>query len=52
LWARSKGLPATSVAELAEDPVLRAEIDAAVAAANSRLSRPEQVKTYRILARG
>ncbi|GIE81670.1 long-chain acyl-CoA synthetase [Actinoplanes philippinensis] len=52
LWARSKGLPATTVAELADDPALRAEIDAAVAAANSRLSRPEQVKTYRVLARG
>jgi long-chain acyl-CoA synthetase len=52
LWARSKGLPATTVAELADDPVLRAEIDAAVAAANAKLSRPEQVKTYRILARG
>ncbi|MEU4160960.1 AMP-dependent synthetase/ligase [Actinoplanes sp. NPDC026670] len=52
LWARSKGLPATTVAELADDPVLRAEIDAAVAAANAKLSRPEQVKTYRVLARG
>ncbi|GIF44697.1 AMP-dependent synthetase/ligase [Actinoplanes xinjiangensis] len=52
VWARSRGLPATTLAELAGDPVLRAEIDAAVAAANARLSRPEQVKTYRVLARG
>ncbi|WP_430786815.1 AMP-dependent synthetase/ligase [Actinoplanes sp. G11-F43] len=52
LWARSKGLPFRTIADLAEDPVLRAEIDVAVSAANARLSRPEQVKTYRILARG
>ncbi|MDR6315869.1 AMP-dependent synthetase/ligase [Actinoplanes couchii] len=52
LWARSKGLPFTTVAALAEDPVLRAEIDVAVNAANTKLARPEQVKTYRVLSRG
>jgi long-chain acyl-CoA synthetase len=52
LWARSKGLPATTIAALAEDPVLRAEIESAVAVANAKLSRPEQVKTFRILPRG
>ncbi|GIE33905.1 long-chain acyl-CoA synthetase [Actinoplanes italicus] len=52
LWARSKGLPTTAVADLAEDPVLRAEIESAVAVANAKLSRPEQVKTFRILPRG
>jgi long-chain acyl-CoA synthetase len=52
LWARSKGLPATTIADLAEDPVLRAEIESAVAVANAKLSRPEQVKTFRILPRG
>ncbi|MBW6436302.1 long-chain fatty acid--CoA ligase [Actinoplanes hulinensis] len=51
LWARSKGLPSSAVAELASDPVLIAEIEAAVAVANAKLSRPEQVKTFRILSR-
>ncbi|HWS31849.1 MAG TPA: AMP-binding protein, partial [Actinoplanes sp.] len=52
IWARSRGLPFRTVADLAEDPVLRAEIDVAVSAANAKLSRPEQVKTYRVLSRG
>jgi long-chain acyl-CoA synthetase len=52
LWARSKGLPTTTIADLADDPVLRAEIESAVAVANAKLSRPEQVKTFRILPRG
>ncbi|MEU4620169.1 AMP-dependent synthetase/ligase [Actinoplanes sp. NPDC023801] len=52
LWARTRGLTATTVAELAGEPVLRAEIEGAVAAANAKLSRPEQVKTFRILPHG
>ncbi|SDT80031.1 AMP-dependent synthetase/ligase [Actinoplanes derwentensis] len=52
IWAGAKGLSFGTLADLADDPVLRAEIDAAVSTANSRLSRPEQVKTYRILSRG
>ncbi|MBO3737652.1 AMP-dependent synthetase/ligase [Actinoplanes flavus] len=51
LWARSKGLPSSAIAELAGDPVLIAEIEAAVAVANAKLSRPEQVKSFRILSR-
>ncbi|MEV0899704.1 AMP-dependent synthetase/ligase [Actinoplanes sp. NPDC049802] len=51
LWARSKGLPSSAVEKLADDPVLIAEIEAAVAVANAKLSRPEQVKTFRILSR-
>jgi long-chain acyl-CoA synthetase len=36
-------------AALAEDPTVRAEIQAAVDAANEKLSRPEQVKSFHIL---
>jgi long-chain acyl-CoA synthetase len=49
LWARSRGLPDTSIAGLAADPLLHAEITAAVDAANAKLSRPEQVKAFRIM---
>jgi len=52
LWARSQGLPFRAIADLAADEVLRAEIEGAVAAANAKLSRPEQVKSFRILSRG
>ncbi|GAA4969576.1 AMP-dependent synthetase/ligase [Actinoplanes utahensis] len=52
LWARSKGLPVRTIADLAADEVLRSEIAAAVSAANAKLSRPEQIKTFRILSRG
>ncbi|MDI6104418.1 AMP-binding protein [Actinoplanes sp. NEAU-A12] len=52
LWAGARGLSARTIAELAEDPALNAEIGAAVAAANAKLSRPEQVKTFRVLPRG
>jgi long-chain acyl-CoA synthetase len=49
VWARAHGLDGKSVADLAGDPALRAEITAAVAAANEKLSRPEQVKTFHVL---
>ena len=52
LWARSEGLPLRGLADLAAHEVLRAEIRAAVAAANAKLSRPEQIKAFRILSRG
>jgi long-chain acyl-CoA synthetase len=51
-WAAARGVPAGPLAELAADPLVRAEIEAAVAAANERLSRPEQVKRFRILPTG
>ncbi|GAB7052845.1 AMP-dependent synthetase/ligase [Catenuloplanes indicus] len=49
MWARGKGLPDTSIAALATDPLLHAEITGAVDAANAELSRPEQVKAFRIM---
>ncbi|GIE95416.1 AMP-dependent synthetase/ligase [Paractinoplanes rishiriensis] len=49
LWARGRGLSPAPVSTLAEDPVLLAEIAGVVAAANSKLSRPEQVKSFRVL---
>ncbi|MDR7273792.1 AMP-dependent synthetase/ligase [Catenuloplanes atrovinosus] len=49
MWARSKGLPDTSIAGLAAEPRMHAEIAAAVDAANAKLSRPEQVKAFRIM---
>jgi long-chain acyl-CoA synthetase len=48
-WARAHGLGEVSVASLAADPVVREEIAAAVAVANEKLARPEQVKTFRVL---
>jgi long-chain acyl-CoA synthetase len=49
LWARARGIADVSVESLSSEPVLLAEIGAAVAAANARLARPEQVKTFRVL---
>ncbi|MER7274876.1 AMP-binding protein [Dactylosporangium sp. NPDC000244] len=48
-WARTHGIEDPRPAALAADPVLLAEIQATVDAANARLSRPEQVKSFRIL---
>ncbi|MFG2512441.1 AMP-dependent synthetase/ligase [Streptomyces sp. NPDC048584] len=49
-WAAANGVAAQgSPAALAEHPDVRAEIDRAVAAANSRLNRTEQVKRYEVL---
>ena len=50
LWAASKGIEAAGE-DLAAHPEVIAEIDAAVAAANERLNRVEQVKRYRVLSR-
>jgi long-chain acyl-CoA synthetase len=49
VWAARHGL-ATDLATLSADPVLLAEIQAAVDAANAKLSRPEQIKTFRVLS--
>ncbi|WP_033342543.1 AMP-dependent synthetase/ligase [Catenuloplanes japonicus] len=49
LWAQARGLPDVSIPGLAADPLLRAEITAAVDAANAKLARPEQVKAFRIM---
>lgn len=50
-WAVANGIEAAGgLAGLAEHPAVRAEVDRAVAAANSRLNRTEQVKRYELLA--
>lgn len=49
-WASSRGIEAGDVAALAEHPEIRAEIDRAVAAANDRLARVEQIKRYHLLS--
>ncbi|PRY37833.1 AMP-dependent synthetase/ligase [Umezawaea tangerina] len=50
-WARAHGVTDTSPEALAADPLVLAEIDRAVAAANEKLSRPEQVKKFVVLPR-
>ncbi|MGX5657478.1 AMP-dependent synthetase/ligase [Geodermatophilus nigrescens] len=51
LWLESKGKPAdTPVAALADDPDVKAELDAAVADANRAVSQAEAIKRYRVLA--
>ncbi|GLX99671.1 MULTISPECIES: AMP-dependent synthetase/ligase [Actinoplanes] len=52
VWAKARGITADSTAALATDPDVLTEISAAVTAANGRLSRPEQVKTFRVLPAG
>ncbi|HZB47796.1 MAG TPA: AMP-binding protein, partial [Mycobacteriales bacterium] len=49
-WKGMKGKPAeATVADLREDPDLRAEIQAAVDDANKAVSRAESIRTFRIL---
>ncbi|MEU4658999.1 AMP-dependent synthetase/ligase [Streptomyces sp. NPDC023723] len=49
-WAAAHGVEAgPGPAGLAAHPAVRQEVDRAVAAANSRLNRTEQVKRYRLL---
>ncbi|GAA4214987.1 AMP-dependent synthetase/ligase [Actinocatenispora rupis] len=51
-WLASHGKPAgTSAADLATDPDVRAEIQAAVDEANRAVSRAEAIKVFRILPR-
>ncbi|MFD0318637.1 AMP-dependent synthetase/ligase [Streptomyces flavalbus] len=49
-WAAANGVGAEGLAALAAHPTVRAEVDRAVAAANARLNRTEQVKRYELLA--
>ncbi|MFG2948058.1 AMP-dependent synthetase/ligase [Streptomyces adustus] len=50
-WAAAHGVEAEGgLAGLAGHPAVRTEVDRAVAAANSRLNRTEQVKRYELLA--
>jgi len=48
-WARARGIDAGSLAELAEHPEVLASVAAAVAAANAKLARVQQVKAWRLL---
>jgi long-chain acyl-CoA synthetase len=48
-WARARGVTAGSLAALAEDPQVLAEVAAGIAAANERLARVQQVKRWRLL---
>jgi long-chain acyl-CoA synthetase len=49
-WAKERGIGFSSPAELAANPEVLAEIERGVAAANSHLARPEQVRRYAVLA--
>jgi long-chain acyl-CoA synthetase len=48
-WARARGIEATSLAELAEEAAVLEAVGEAVAAANERLARVQQVKKWRLL---
>ncbi|EUA51138.1 AMP-binding enzyme family protein [Mycobacterium xenopi 3993] len=48
-FARNAGLAATTVEELAVDSTIQQAIDAAVARANERVTRVEQIKRYKII---
>src|SRR5947209_3615189 len=48
-WARSRGVEAASMAELARHPDVRAEVERAVAEANTRFNNVEQVKRFTLL---
>jgi long-chain acyl-CoA synthetase len=48
-WAKARGVEAGSLAALAADPVVLAEVGEAVAAVNERLARVQQVKRWRLL---
>ena len=50
-WASARGIEVTDLAALAEHPAVLSEVDDAVATANSKLNRPEQVKRYRLLGK-
>jgi long-subunit acyl-CoA synthetase (AMP-forming) len=50
-FARAHGCTDSSPATLADDPQVRAAIDAGIKEANTRLARVEQIKKYTILPR-
>ncbi|GAA4712462.1 AMP-dependent synthetase/ligase [Nocardioides conyzicola] len=49
IMAQQMGIEFTDLADLAEKPEIRAMVQQAVDAANERLSRPEQVKSFELL---
>ncbi len=48
-WARARGVEASSLAELAENPLVLEAVGGAVDAANEHLARVQQVKRWRLL---
>ena len=48
-WAEKQGIEATGLAALAEDERVQAAVQAAVDAANARMSRVEQIKKFKLL---
>ncbi len=48
-WAKARGIEASSLAELADNPVVLAAVEEAVAEANKQLARVQQVKRWRLL---
>ena len=48
-WAQSRGIAYGSLAELAEHPEVRKEVQAAVGVANAKLARVQQVKRWALL---
>jgi long-chain acyl-CoA synthetase len=48
-WAKARGIEATSLAELADNPQVLATVGEAVAAANEQLARVQQVKRWQLL---
>jgi long-chain acyl-CoA synthetase len=48
-WARARGIEASSLAELAQEPAVLEAVAEAVASANQRLARVQQVKKWQLL---
>jgi long-chain acyl-CoA synthetase len=48
-WAKARGIEATSLAELAENPIVLEAVGAAVEDANTQLARVQQVKRWQLL---
>ncbi len=48
-WAKSKGIEAATLADLARHPDVQAEVERAVAECNARFNRVEQVKRFTVL---
>jgi long-chain acyl-CoA synthetase len=51
VWARQHQIQASTLAELAEHPLVVGEVERAVQSANQHLSRVEQVKRYHVVTR-
>jgi long-chain acyl-CoA synthetase len=49
VWAQSQGIEDAELESLAEHDAVRQEIEAAVASANERMARVEQIKKFKIL---